>query len=66
MSDIEGESSSDCDDHKKDPTFYAKVQVEDSDRSTRQTGSNLAKLAKKVVPGQSKASAVNIVPIKNA
>ena len=47
MSDIESDIGSDCDDHKKDPTFYAKVKVADSDRSTRQTGSNLAKLAKK-------------------
>ena len=47
MSSKESDSSSDCDDHKKDPTFCAKVQVEDSDRSTRQAGLNLAKVAKK-------------------
>ena len=62
MSDIESDIGSDCDDHKKDSTFYAKVQVADSDRSTRQTGSNLAKLAKKVIPGQSIASEANVVP----
>ena len=47
MSSKDSDSSSDCDDHKKDPTFRAKVQVEDTDRSTHQTGSNLAKTAKK-------------------
>ena len=40
-------NSSDCDNRKKDPTYYAKVQVADSDRATRKAGSNLAKLAKK-------------------
>ena len=54
MSSIESDSSSDCDDHKKDPTFCAKVQVEDSDWSTCQAGLNLAKVAKKLYQGKAK------------
>merc|ERR1711984_31673 len=65
MSSKDSDSSSDCDDHKKDPTFRAKVQVEDTDRSTRQTGSNLAKTAKKVVPGSSKASVAKVVTVSS-
>ena len=65
MSSKDSDSSSDFDDHTLDPTFRAKVQVGDTDRSTRQTGSNLAKTAKKVTKGSSKASVPKVVTVSS-